>query len=109
MAAGVPFLGFTPPRPLRVFYLQAEIQYHYLRERMQQIALPAAVIAAARDTFIATPKLKLLLDAEGVARVAEAIRAAFPRRAARHHLSSTRSATSSMAAPRAAARTTTPP
>lgn len=78
MAAGVPFLGFTPPRPLRVFYLQAEIQYHYLRERMQQIALPAAVIAAARDTFVATPKLKLLLDAEGVARVAEAIRAAFP-------------------------------
>ena len=78
MAAGVPFLDFTPPRSLRVFYLQAEIQYHYLRERMQQIALPAAVIAAARDTFIATPKLKLLLDAEGVARVAEAIRAAFP-------------------------------
>jgi len=78
MAAGVPFLGFTPPRPLRVFYLQAEIQYHYLRERMQQIALPAAVIAAARDTFIATPKLKLLLDTEGVARVTEAIRAAFP-------------------------------
>ena len=33
MAAGVPFLGFTPPRALRVFYLQAEIQYHYLRER----------------------------------------------------------------------------
>jgi hypothetical protein len=40
MAAGVPFLGFTPPRPLRVFYLQAEIQYHYLRERLRQIALP---------------------------------------------------------------------
>ena len=78
MAAGVPFLGFTPPQPLRVFYLQAEIQYHYLRERIHQIALPAAVIAAARDTFIATPKLKILLDAEGVARVAEAIHAAFP-------------------------------
>ena len=29
MAAGVPFLGFTPPRPLRIFCLQAEIQYHY--------------------------------------------------------------------------------
>jgi len=78
MAAGVPFLGFAPPRPLRVFYLQAEIQYHYLRERMQQIALPAAVIAAARDTFVATPKLKLLLDAEGVGRVTEAVRAEFP-------------------------------
>ncbi|WP_375572826.1 AAA family ATPase [Seohaeicola saemankumensis] len=78
MAAGVSFLGFTPPRPLRVFYLQAEIQYHYLRERMQQISLPAAVIAAARGTFVATPKLKLLLDAEGVARVTEAIHTAFP-------------------------------
>lgn len=78
MAAGVPFLGFTPPRALRIFYLQAEIQYHYLRERMQRIALPAAVIAAARDNLIATPKLRMLLDAEGSARVAEAIRAAFP-------------------------------
>jgi hypothetical protein len=78
MAAGVPFLGFIPPRPLRVFYLQAEIQYHYLRERMQQIALPPTVIAAARDTFIATPKLQILLDAEGVARAAGAISAALP-------------------------------
>lgn len=78
MAAGQPFLGFTPPRPLRVFYLQAEIQYHYLRERLGQIALPARVLVAARDTFVATPKLKLLLDTEGSVRVARAIQAAFP-------------------------------
>ncbi|MFN6953123.1 MAG: AAA family ATPase, partial [Albidovulum sp.] len=78
MAAGVPFLGFTPPRPLRIFYLQAEIQYHYLRERMQQIGLPPELIAAARDNLIVTPKLRMLLDAEGSARVAEAIKAAFP-------------------------------
>jgi hypothetical protein len=78
MAAGVPFLGFTPPRPLRVFYLQAEIQYHYLRERMKQIALPAKILAAARDTFVATPKLKMLLDNDGSVRVARAIQAAFP-------------------------------
>lgn len=78
MAAGEPFLGFTPPRPLRIFYLQAEIQYHYLRERMQQIALPPDVLAAARDTFVATPKLKMLLDNEGSARVARAIQAVFP-------------------------------
>ena len=77
MAAGVPFLGFTPPRPLRVFYLQAEIQYDYLRERMKQIALPPAVIAAARDTFVATPKLNMLLDASGVACARDAISAAF--------------------------------
>ena len=45
MAAGQPFLGFTPPRALRIFYLQAEIQYHYLRERMHQITLPPRLIA----------------------------------------------------------------
>jgi len=78
MAAGVPFLGFTPPRPLRVFYLQAEIQYHYLRERLKQIALPPEVIDAARDTFVATPKLKLLLDEQGSAMAAAAVREAFP-------------------------------
>jgi hypothetical protein len=78
MAAGVPFLGFTPPRPLRIFYLQAEIQYHYLRERLKQIALPPEVMAAARNTFVATPKLKMLLDNEGSVRVARAVRTAFP-------------------------------
>lgn len=78
MAAGVPFLGFTPPRPLRIFYLQAEIQYHYLRERLKQIALPPEVLAAARDTFVATPKLKILLDNEGSVRVARAVQTAFP-------------------------------
>ncbi|WP_197919080.1 AAA family ATPase [Thiosulfatihalobacter marinus] len=78
MAAGVPFLGFTPPRPLRIFYLQAEIQYHYLRERLKQIALPPEVLVAARDTFVATPKLKMLLDDEGSVRVARAVQTAFP-------------------------------
>lgn len=77
MAAGQPFLGFTPPRPLRIFYLQAEIQYHYLRERMQQISLPPRLLTAARDNLVATPKLKMLLDTEGSVRVAEAIRRAF--------------------------------
>ena len=78
MAAGVPFLDFTPPRPLRVFYLQAEIQYHYLRERMKQISLPKDVLTGARDNLVATPKLNLLLDTEGSVRVAEAIRRSFP-------------------------------
>ncbi|MFP1645229.1 AAA family ATPase [Pontitalea aquivivens] len=78
MAAGQSFLGFTPPRPLRIFYLQAEIQYHYLRERMQQITLPSGLLAGARDNLVATPKLKMLLDTEGSVHVAQAIRRAFP-------------------------------
>ncbi|MEN3976909.1 AAA family ATPase [Emcibacter sp. SYSU 3D8] len=78
MAAGAPFLGFTPARPLRVFYLQAEIQYHYLRERLKQIALPPEVLRGAGDNFVATPKLKMLLDSDGVTRTARAVQAAFP-------------------------------
>ena len=77
-AAGSPFLRFTVPRPLRVFYLQAEIQYHYLRERLQQLRLDRAVVACARDTLVVTPKLRMLLDEQGVHLVAAAIRAAFP-------------------------------
>jgi hypothetical protein len=75
MAAGVPFLGFAPSRPLRVFYLQAEIQYHYLRERLQSIRLDPAILAAARDNLVATPKVRMLLDANGVALTVAAMRA----------------------------------
>lgn len=78
MAAGAPFLGFTAPRPLRIFYLQAEIQYHYLRERIQQIGLRLDILVPARANLVATPKLKMLLDAEGSVRVAEAIERSFP-------------------------------
>lgn len=77
-AAGAPFLHFTATRPLRVFYLQAEIQYHYLRERLQQLRLDPGVVARARDTLVVTPKLRMLLDEQGVPLVATAIRAAFP-------------------------------
>ena len=78
MAAGVSFLGFTPPRPLRVYYLQAEIQYDYLRERLQGIRLDASVIAAALDNLVATPKLRLLLDEQGVALATVSIQERFP-------------------------------
>mgnify|MGYP002078697753 CR=1 FL=1 len=78
MAAGVAFLGFTPNRALRVYYLQAEIQYHYLRERLQGIRLDARVIAAALDNLIATPKLRLLLDEKGIALAAASIQEHFP-------------------------------
>jgi hypothetical protein len=76
-AAGVPFLRFVPPRPLRVFYLQAEIQYHYLRERLHQLRIDPAVLASARDNLVATPKLRMLLDQNGLALSIAAIRQHF--------------------------------
>jgi len=79
MAAGATFLGLEPPRPLRVFYLQAEVQYHYLRERVKAIKLPAHRIAEARVNFVATPQLRLLLDDAGLAQIIPAIAQAFGR------------------------------
>ena len=106
MAAGVPFLGFAPSRPLRIFYLQAEIQYHYLRERLQAIRIDPALLAAARDNLVATPKVRMLLDAGGVALTIAAVRAHYGHGAPTFS-ASIRSGTSSIAVRTAVARTTT--
>jgi hypothetical protein len=78
LAAGVSFLGFAPPRPLRIYYLQAEIQYHYLRERLQGIKLPEELLKAAADNLVVTPKLRVLLNADGVEAAIASIRQHFP-------------------------------
>ena len=77
MAAGAPFLGMRPPRPMRVFYLQAEVQYHYLRERIKAVRIPASRVLDARSNFVATPQLRLVLDESGLAQVIPAIANAF--------------------------------
>ena len=78
MASGETFLSFVPPRPLRVFYLQAEIQYHYLRERLQKISIPAGIVKRAHDNLVITPQLKLILNESGIAVVAGLIGKHFP-------------------------------
>ena len=77
MAAGEPFLELNPPRPLRIFYLQAEVQYHYLRERFQAMNLPKAVVRKAAGNLKVTPQLKLVLNDDGMAVVLTAMRKAF--------------------------------
>ncbi|WP_219908860.1 AAA family ATPase [Nitrosomonas nitrosa] len=81
MAAGASFQGMVPPRPLRVFYLQAEVQYHYLRERVKSIKLPASRLLDARANFIATPQLRLILDDAGLAQVIPTVKQAFGEKA----------------------------
>lgn len=77
MAAGAAFLGMHPPRPLRVFYLQAEVQYHYLRERVKDVRLPSHRLVDARTHFVATPQLRLVLNDAGLTQVIPAITNAF--------------------------------
>lgn len=77
MSAGQPFLGMTPARPLRVFYLQAEVQYHYLRERAKKIRLSEPALLLARVNFVATPQLQTLLNDAGLAQIIPTIQMAF--------------------------------
>ncbi|PJB72807.1 MAG: hypothetical protein CO093_02185 [Alphaproteobacteria bacterium CG_4_9_14_3_um_filter_47_13] len=78
MAAGQPFLKFTPPRPLRVFVLQAEIQYDYLRERLQKMGLSEDAINKAGQNIHITPQLKLLLNDDGLEIIKDLIHEKFP-------------------------------
>lgn len=77
MAAGVEFLGMRPPRRLRIFILQAEIQYHYLRERIRKLRIDPDIIDAALDNLVITPQLKLVLNEAGLATIVNTIKQRF--------------------------------
>lgn len=73
MAAGTPFLGMTPPRPLKIFYLQAEIGYFYLRERLKRLRINPNLMPLVRRNLVVTPQVRMLLDEDGVEKVADTI------------------------------------
>lgn len=66
MSAGVPFLAFEPPKPLRILYLQAEIQKPYLAERLRQMNMPEDMIQRADGNLFITPQMKMLLNEGGL-------------------------------------------
>ncbi len=77
-ACGATFLGMRSPRPLKIFYLQSEMQYHYLRERVGKLPLSNDQMRLVRKNLVMTSRLKLSLNEQGVRRVSRAIRKAFP-------------------------------
>lgn len=77
MAAGIPFLGMSPARPQRVFYLQAEVQYHYLRERVQRLHIPPPDKPALQSNFIVTSQTSLILNDDGLQAIVQAIKGRF--------------------------------
>ncbi|APR98571.1 AAA family ATPase [Wolbachia endosymbiont of Folsomia candida] len=77
MAAGIPFLDMVPKRPLRIFYLQTEIGYHYMRERMQQLKLDKELLELAGDNLVITPQTKLLLNDDSMDEVVKEIKDSF--------------------------------
>lgn len=78
MASGIDFLGMKPARPLRIFYLQAEIGYHYLRERLKNMAFDKNFMPLIRKNLVVTPQFKMLLNEDGVEDTSKAIAHHFP-------------------------------
>ncbi|WP_342270118.1 AAA family ATPase [Rickettsia endosymbiont of Orchestes rusci] len=74
LAAGQEFLGFKPVRPLKIFYYQTEVEYDYLRERLQNMQFPKELMDKAQINLYITPASKLLLDAEGINIIAEDVK-----------------------------------
>lgn len=66
IAAGESFLGLKTPKPLRVFYLQSEIGYHYLRERIKKLQIPQDILYRGLKNFCATPQIETILNDHGV-------------------------------------------
>jgi hypothetical protein len=77
MSAGLPFLEMVPARPLKVVYIQAEVRYPYLKERMHNIVLPRDALALARRNLMVTPQLQLVLNDEGLEQLISAINTHF--------------------------------
>jgi AAA domain len=80
-AIGVPFLlnNFTVARPLRVFWLQAEMNRKLLRRRAHEFddLTPAERELAGRNLVI-SERFRMLLGDDGVKKVIEIIRKDFP-------------------------------
>ena len=74
MAAGEPFLGLKPPRPLKIFYLQAEIGYHYMRERVKKLKVSKEIIAKSSNNLVSTSNIQMILNDEGIEAVCKTIK-----------------------------------
>ena len=74
MAAGEPFLGLKPPRPLRIFYLQAEIGYHYMRERVKKLKVSKEIIAKSSNNLVSTSNIQMILNDEGIDTVCKTVK-----------------------------------
>ncbi|NSX83588.1 hypothetical protein GOM44_04545, partial [Wolbachia endosymbiont of Atemnus politus] len=73
MAAGVSFLGMTPTRHLNIFYTQTEIEYEYMKERLQRLQLDEELVNIAANNLIITPKVHLSFNRDEISEIKEIV------------------------------------
>ena len=77
MAAGIPFLDMKPIRPLKVCYIQTEVEYDYLKERLKTIDIDEDLVSLVDENLTLTPKVAVLLNEQGVEELVDDIREHF--------------------------------
>jgi hypothetical protein len=80
-ATGKPFLAgtFTTPRPLRIFYLQAEMNRKLLRKRARAFSMfTSDDRELLRSNLIISERFHMILNPDGVKVAIETIKQAFP-------------------------------
>lgn len=66
LAAGVPFLKMTPTRPLRILYLQDEMEYDGIRRRVQELKINQELMSLVKENLVITSEIKITLNDEGI-------------------------------------------
>lgn len=66
LAAGVSFLDMKPAKPLKIFYLQNEMEYDYIRERLQKLRISKKTLDAGTENLVITKKVQLTLNVEKI-------------------------------------------
>ncbi|MFP3025459.1 MAG: AAA family ATPase, partial [Wolbachia sp.] len=66
LAAGVSFLDMKPAKPLKIFYLQDEMEYDYIRERLQKLRISKKILGEGTENLVITKKVQLTLNVEKI-------------------------------------------
>ncbi|WP_265031306.1 AAA family ATPase [Wolbachia endosymbiont (group A) of Tiphia femorata] len=77
MSAGVPFFDMVPAKPLKIFYLQTDVGYHYMRERLQQLKIDNKLLNLVENNFAITSDANLLLDENNISKVYNTVKQFF--------------------------------
>ncbi|APR98643.1 AAA family ATPase [Wolbachia endosymbiont of Folsomia candida] len=77
MSAGVSFFDMVPTKPLKIFYLQTDVGYHYMRERLQQIKIDHKLLRLVENNLAITSGNNLLLDENNINKVYNTVKQFF--------------------------------
>lgn len=77
MSAGIPFFDMVPAKPLKIFYIQTDVGYHYMRERLQQLKIDNKLLNLVESNFAITSGAQLLLDKNNINKVYNTVKQFF--------------------------------